>query len=33
MAQLSGELTKLTEPLAKKKASREVAKIAIAMMG
>jgi lipid-A-disaccharide synthase len=32
MAQLSGELTKLTKPLAEKKASREVAKIAIDML-
>jgi lipid-A-disaccharide synthase len=32
MAQLSDELTKLTKPLAEKKASREVAKIAIEMM-
>jgi lipid-A-disaccharide synthase len=32
MAQLSGELTRLTEPLAKKKASREVANIAVEMM-
>ena len=32
LVQLSGELTRLTEPLAEKKASREVAKIAIEMM-
>ena len=32
LAQLSGELTKLTEPLAEKKACREVAKIAIEML-
>jgi lipid-A-disaccharide synthase len=32
MAQLSGELTRLTEPLAKKKASLEVAKIALEML-
>jgi len=32
LAQISGELTKLTEPLAKKKAREEVAKIAIEML-
>jgi lipid-A-disaccharide synthase len=32
MAQLSGELTRLTEPLAEKKASLEVAKIALEML-
>ena len=32
LAQLSGELTRLTEPLAEKKACREVAKIAIDML-
>jgi len=32
LAKLSGKLTKLTEPLAEKKASREVANIAIEMM-
>jgi lipid A disaccharide synthetase len=32
LAQLSGELTKLTKPLAEKKASMEVAKIAIEML-
>ena len=32
LAQLSGELTRLTEPLAEKKACREVAKIAVEML-
>ncbi|MHC4325133.1 MAG: hypothetical protein ACYSUX_12790, partial [Planctomycetota bacterium] len=32
LAQISGDLTRLTEPLAEKKACREVAKIAVEML-